>query len=335
MPEMKSLVINDVKYDITPESIGAAKDDHGHNISSLTYLGENITGSAESDTTEFWADKESGRAWFSADNMLVDQPSTYGILISYCYAADVFQIFRSQPDGPTYWRSGNSDGWSGTWAEVYDSNNPRVLLANGEGIFVTESNIEAHYMHAEWFQTTADTHLDEPAGKIAVLDGSGWIYHRTPAEILSDIGADRTHVGTEAPDPSQYKFWVDTDEEGGSTVTPENVYTKDEIDEMLTGVGGATIYETTIGTEWVENEDTGVLSQNVPIEGITAANTAKVDHAYTGDGTSESYEAFVEAENQFLTNITNGYAVTYDGGITFHIFGDPNTVEIPIIVEVV
>jgi len=33
--------------------------------------------------------------------------------------------------------------------------------------------------------------------------------------------------------------------------------------------------------------------------------------------------------------VTNGYAETVDGGVKFVIFGDPNTVSIPIVVEVV
>lgn len=94
------------------------------------------------------------------------------------------------------------------------------------------------------------------------------------------------------------------------------------------------VYTATIGTTWTENEDTGVKSQSVAIPGVLAKHTAQVDHDYTGDGTSDGYAAFVEAESQYLTCITNGYAETYDGGITFYIFGDAPTVEIPIVVEV-
>lgn len=91
----------------------------------------------------------------------------------------------------------------------------------------------------------------------------------------------------------------------------------------------------TIGTTWVENEDTGVKSQQVAITGILSIHTAKVDHDTASiDGTSNGYATFVEEENQYLTYITNGYAETYDGGITFYIFGDAPTVEIPIVVEV-
>ena len=105
------------------------------------------------------------------------------------------------------------------------------------------------------------------------------------------------------------------------------------LDQRPIGGGGAT-YTATIGTTWVEDSNTGVKTQSVAIPGVLASQTATVDHAYTGNGTSDDYAAFVEAENQYLTCITNGYAETYDGGIKFTIFGDANTVAIPIVAEV-
>lgn len=104
--------------------------------------------------------------------------------------------------------------------------------------------------------------------------------------------------------------------------------------EALDQRKGSTTYTATIGTTWVEDENTGVKTQSVAIAGVTAQSTAMVDHVYTGSGTSDDYAAFVEAENQYLNCITNGYAETYDGGIKFTIFGDANTVAIPIVAEV-
>lgn len=103
---------------------------------------------------------------------------------------------------------------------------------------------------------------------------------------------------------------------------------------QLPEISSVKTYTATIGTAWVEDSDTGVKTQNVAIAGVTAQSTAMVDHVYTGNGTSDAYAAFVEAENQYLTCITNGYAETYNGGIKFTIFGDANTVAIPIVVEV-
>lgn len=108
---------------------------------------------------------------------------------------------------------------------------------------------------------------------------------------------------------------------------------EDEL-EALDQRKGSTTYTATIGTTWVEDENTGIKTQSVAIAGVTAQSTAMVDHVYTGSGTSDDYAAFVEAENQYLTCITNGYAETYDGGIKFTIFGDANTVAIPIVAEV-
>lgn len=103
---------------------------------------------------------------------------------------------------------------------------------------------------------------------------------------------------------------------------------------QLPEISSVKTYTATIDTTWTEDSNTGVKTQTVTISGVTASQTAKVDHAYTGSGTSDDYAAFVEAENQYLTYITNGYAETVAGGIKFTIFGDANTVSIPIVVEV-
>ena len=96
----------------------------------------------------------------------------------------------------------------------------------------------------------------------------------------------------------------------------------------------AQTFYATIGTSWTDDTTTGVKSQSIAIDGVLASHAAKVDHIYTGDGSAESYTTFVEEETQFLNYITNGFAKTYDGGITFYIFDTANTVNIPVIVEV-
>lgn len=103
---------------------------------------------------------------------------------------------------------------------------------------------------------------------------------------------------------------------------------------QLPEISSVKTYTATIGTTWTEDSTTGVKTQSVAIPGVLASQTATVDHVYTGSGTSDDYAAFVEAENQYLTYITNGYAETYDDGIKFTIFGDANTVAIPIVAEV-
>lgn len=106
-------------------------------------------------------------------------------------------------------------------------------------------------------------------------------------------------------------------------------------EQIAAASGGAKVYTATIGTSWTEDSDTGVKYQTVSISGVTADHTAKVDAYHAGANTSDDYAIFVEQQNQFLEFITNGYAETVSGGIKFYIFGDTNTITIPIIVEVV
>lgn len=49
-------------------------------------------------------------------------------------------------------------------------------------------NLTGKYLTGTWLQTTQASDLNSKPGKIAVLDGSGWVYYRTPAELASDIG---------------------------------------------------------------------------------------------------------------------------------------------------
>nr|DAG59326.1 MAG TPA: hypothetical protein [Caudoviricetes sp.] len=100
---------------------------------------------------------------------------------------------------------------------------------------------------------------------------------------------------------------------------------------QLPDISSVKIYTATIGTTWTENDD-GTKTQTVTVTGVKATDTAIVDHSQ--DNITD-YAAFVAAENEYLTCITNGFAVTVANGITFTIFGDANTVAIPIVVEVV
>lgn len=49
-------------------------------------------------------------------------------------------------------------------------------------------NLTGEYLTGTWLQSTASNHSTTAATKIAIQDSQGWIYHRTAAEIKSDIG---------------------------------------------------------------------------------------------------------------------------------------------------
>lgn len=66
-------------------------------------------------------------------------------------------------------------------------------------------NLTGQYITGTWLQTTQSTDFGRTPGKIAILDDSGWVYYRTPAEIKSDIGVvdSADHVVSEGSN----KFW--------------------------------------------------------------------------------------------------------------------------------
>lgn len=60
-------------------------------------------------------------------------------------------------------------------------------------------NVHGKYFCGTWLQSTEASDLGRTPGKIAVLDGSGWVYYRTPAELFGDLGianAIKSYVDT-------------------------------------------------------------------------------------------------------------------------------------------
>ena len=60
-------------------------------------------------------------------------------------------------------------------------------------------NVYGKYFCGTWLQSNAASDLGRAPGKIAVLDDSGWVYYRTPAELFGDLGianAIKSYVDT-------------------------------------------------------------------------------------------------------------------------------------------
>lgn len=112
-------------------------------------------------------------------------------------------------------------------------------------------NLTGKYFIGTWLQTTAATDLGYTPGKVAVLDDSGWVYYRTPAEIKSDIGADAVVTTSSdglmsASDKSKLdgiasgatKITVDTALSSNSTNPVQNKVIKSALDKKLNKSGG-------------------------------------------------------------------------------------------------
>ena len=71
-------------------------------------------------------------------------------------------------------------------------------------------NLTGQYITGTWLQGTASNHHPQKQDRVAVFDGSGWLYHRTLAELRSDMGLDKLlSVGTTAPTDTGI-LWIDT-----------------------------------------------------------------------------------------------------------------------------
>lgn len=84
-------------------------------------LGWNPITSPADDTAANWCAIGTGRTVYTVAGALIDQPSQYGVLINFTDGWEVFQIYHIQSIGPTFYRSGNGNGWAITWRKYIDS----------------------------------------------------------------------------------------------------------------------------------------------------------------------------------------------------------------------
>lgn len=75
---------------------------------------------------------------------------------------------------------------NGTQVSLADHTHNNYLPLSGGTL---TGNLTGKYITGTWLQSTAASNMTSAATKYAVLDGSGWIYYRTAAEVLGDIGA--------------------------------------------------------------------------------------------------------------------------------------------------
>ena len=68
----------------------------------------------------------------------------------------------------------------------------------------------AGYVKGSWLQASAIANKGANTGKVCVFDNSGWIYYRTPAEILAEAGGAKA---SDIPDTSKHGYTQLTNED--------------------------------------------------------------------------------------------------------------------------
>ena len=184
-------------------------------------------------------------------------------------------------------------------------------------------NLTGKYLTGTWLQTTASTDLGRTPEKVAVLDGSGWVYYRTPAEIKSDIGADAVVTTSSnglmsASDKSKLdgiaaganKTTVDTSLSSTSTNPVQNKVVNSAINNLNTLVG-----DTAVSTQIqnaVANKVDKVSGKGLSTNDYTTAEKEQVAANTTARHT--------HSNKTVLDKITSEKTAEWDSSIivTFH-----------------
>ena len=87
--------------------------------------------------------------------------------------------------------------WNGKAAGSHTHDDRYLQLTGG----TLTGNLTGKYIAGTWLRITEDNHMANTSAKVAVLDGSGWVYYRTVSELLADLnipGSDAIHATTAA-----------------------------------------------------------------------------------------------------------------------------------------
>lgn len=120
-------------------------------------------------------------------------------------------------------------------------------------------NLTGKYIIGTWLQATDAGHLATTPTKIPVFDDKGWIYYRTPAEILKDIGASSGYTLTEA----------DKTEIAGKVVADGTEFTLSDFPTALKNPKALTFTGAATGTY----DGSAALTVNIPSGGSSGSGS--------------------------------------------------------------
>lgn len=120
-------------------------------------------------------------------------------------------------------------------------------------------NLTGKYIIGTRLQATDAGHLATTPTKIPVFDDKGWIYYRTPAEILKDIGASSGYTLTEA----------DKTEIAGKVVADGTEFTLSDFPTALKNPNALTFTGAATGTY----DGSAALTVNIPAGGSSGSGS--------------------------------------------------------------
>lgn len=93
----------------------------------------NLTASSAEDTRDFWTRQGNGRTFYSQTGRINNQPSQYGHLLNYSLngGSEIFQLWKSAPNGYLCHRGGNGNQGFGDWKYLIDNTSSTAFNSGG------------------------------------------------------------------------------------------------------------------------------------------------------------------------------------------------------------
>lgn len=176
---------------------------------------------------------------------------------------------------------------------------------NSDGTTSTTATIGATtgYITGTWLQTTS---VEYKAGDFATIDGSGWIYKRTPAQARQDMGLSTAmhFIG---------KATVDITD--GSTVDPKITgYTTKTAGDVIIDKSNSYEYVWTLEGKWERLGPDGSYS----VVGHThdSSYVKKSGDTMTGDLTAPTFHGNLKGNADTATKFASAQSITLTGDVT-------------------
>ena len=195
--------------------------------------------------------------------------------------------------------------------------------------------------------STVEGDLDTVEGKVSTLETDVAGLKQTTTGLSNTISGVDTKATTNAQNITSLTSRVSAVETAASnaasaaaaaqTKANTNANNITSLTSRVAAVEGKVpiVVDTTIGTSWTTDSTTGAKYQTITVTGATAARDARVGVRFASAKTAAGFTEYANQRNQFNQYICNGFAETGANTVTFWIFGDANTINIPITVEVI
>lgn len=194
----------------------------------------------------------------------------------------------------TFTPSGHEQDWStitGKPSTFAPSSHTHDYLPLAGGTLT--GHLYGQYLSGTWLQTTAATNSEAAATQIAVLH-NGWVYYRTPSQILSDIAAVPLSGGT-MTGPLTFN--------GGDATTASKIILDPAGKGQITDTGTSTILGFTSSSQLTVGHgsyNTNIRGASVTINGVTALTTNNIA------GTANKVAKFTSANTIGDSDISDG-----------------------------